>query len=68
MPFIDNPSVAHTTEIAFVYGTTPDTSPLSNIMMDYWLSFGTSLTPNDGKGSKRMLLVSDICWNTHHIS
>ncbi|KAF5325380.1 hypothetical protein D9619_009952 [Psilocybe cf. subviscida] len=45
--------VAHTTEIAFVYGTTPDTSPLSEIMMDYWLSYGTSLTPNDGKGSKR---------------
>lgn len=46
-------TVAHTTEIAYVYGTTSDPSPLSKNIMDYWLSFATSLTPNDGKGSHR---------------
>lgn len=47
------PVVPHGAEIAYVYGTTPDSS-LSKIIMDYWLSFATSLTPNDRKGSQRM--------------
>ncbi|KAJ7059264.1 extracellular triacylglycerol lipase precursor [Mycena amicta] len=46
--------VAHGTEIFWVYGAPPDTSPasvaLSEIMTDYWISFATSLTPNDGLG------------------
>ncbi|KAF7358085.1 Carboxylic ester hydrolase [Mycena venus] len=49
--------VVHGSEIAFVYGTPPDGSAssllLSRAMIDYWVSFTTSLTPNDGRGSKR---------------
>ena len=54
-PYIS--SVAHTTEIFFVYGVPPDNSTsattLSTIMMDYWISFATSLDPNDGLGIER---------------
>ncbi|KAJ7766334.1 Alpha/Beta hydrolase protein [Mycena maculata] len=46
--------VSHGSEITFVYGAPNDTSPssilLSRIMTDYWVSFATSLTPNDGLG------------------
>ncbi|RDX46049.1 extracellular triacylglycerol lipase precursor [Lentinus brumalis] len=48
--------VAHASEIAYVYGQTALTSPipavrlLSEAMVDYWISFAVSLTPNDGKG------------------
>ncbi|KAJ7216390.1 extracellular triacylglycerol lipase precursor [Mycena pura] len=55
-PFL---GVAHTAELPYVYGditvaangTGPGT--LSAIMQDYWISFATSLNPNDGKGMKR---------------
>ncbi|KAF7366360.1 Carboxylic ester hydrolase [Mycena sanguinolenta] len=55
-PFL---GVAHLSEIPYVYGditiaangTGPGT--LSEIMQDYWLSFATSLDPNDGKGAPR---------------
>ncbi len=49
-------TVAHASEIAYVYGQTALTSPipavrlLSEAMVDYWISFAVSLTPNDGKG------------------
>ncbi|KAJ6511528.1 extracellular triacylglycerol lipase precursor [Mycena vitilis] len=51
--------VAHLSELPYVYGditiaangTGPGT--LSEIMQDYWISFATSLNPNDGKGAKR---------------
>ncbi|KAJ8523236.1 hypothetical protein ONZ45_g337 [Pleurotus djamor] len=51
--------VAHANEIPFVYGNVtlePVAQPvkhLSNIMMDYWLSFSSVLHPNDGKGLDR---------------
>ncbi|KAJ6552243.1 esterase 1, partial [Mycena vulgaris] len=49
--------VFHSSEIAFVYGAPNDASPsallLSRIMTDYWISFATSLTPNDGLGIPR---------------
>ncbi|KAJ7206504.1 extracellular triacylglycerol lipase precursor [Mycena pura] len=49
--------VAHGTEVDYVYGTPSDTSPaamsISRIMTDYWVSFATSLTPNDGLGVSR---------------
>ncbi|KAF9484148.1 triacylglycerol lipase 3 [Pholiota conissans] len=49
--------VAHSTEINYVFNTlinkTPTAQALSITMQDYWLSFVTSLTPNDGRGSKR---------------
>ncbi|KAF7290221.1 Carboxylic ester hydrolase [Mycena indigotica] len=47
--------VAHGLEVPSVYGAPFDTSDssvaLSKIMVDYWLSFATSLTPNDGCGA-----------------
>ncbi|KAG6834989.1 hypothetical protein H0H93_005872, partial [Arthromyces matolae] len=57
--------VYHGSEIPYVYGgltsaTSPSTSlALSGIMMDYWISFATSLDPNDGHGaSLKSLLTS----------
>ncbi|KAJ2920605.1 hypothetical protein H1R20_g16490, partial [Candolleomyces eurysporus] len=64
--------VLHGSEIQFVFGQIPPTSPeslppylppygsadeaarnLSTIMMDYWISFAVTLSPNDGKGIQR---------------
>lgn len=51
--------VAHNTEVPFVYGSVitlnqpPSANALSVAMIDYWLSFATSLDPNDGLGSPR---------------
>ena len=49
--------VPHAAEIAFVYGqvlpTDSASQSLSAVMMDYWISFTVSLTPNDGKGVER---------------
>ncbi|KAG7090605.1 hypothetical protein E1B28_009707 [Marasmius oreades] len=52
-----NPSlgVSHGSEVLFVFGgvTNPADVPLSRTMIDYWVSFVTSLDPNDGKGLPR---------------
>ncbi|THV00777.1 extracellular triacylglycerol lipase precursor [Dendrothele bispora CBS 962.96] len=44
-------------ELGYVYGTTMNSTPsdlrLSLNMIDYWVSFATSLDPNDGLGSPR---------------
>ncbi|KAF9477645.1 extracellular triacylglycerol lipase precursor [Pholiota conissans] len=49
--------VSHGSEVFFVYGAPPDTSApallLSSLMIDYWVSFATSLDPNDGHGLPR---------------
>ncbi|KAJ7199025.1 extracellular triacylglycerol lipase precursor [Mycena pura] len=51
--------VAHSSDLNYVYGTVPanDTSPaafqLSKIIIDYWVSFATSLDPNDKHGNPR---------------
>lgn len=49
--------VTHGTEVVYVYGAPPTTNAsdvaISRMMMDYWISFATSLNPNDGKGSTR---------------
>ncbi|KAG7445244.1 esterase 1 [Guyanagaster necrorhizus] len=51
--------VSHGSEIPFVYGTlgslneTAAANELSVMMIDYWVSFATSLDPNDGHGSSR---------------
>jgi acetylcholinesterase len=59
-PQPDNPpslGVSHGSEVLFVYGAPPDPSDsaiaLSKTMIDYWVSFATSLDPNDGKGTIR---------------
>ncbi|CAK5266237.1 unnamed protein product [Mycena citricolor] len=49
--------IDHGAEVNYVLGGLNDTTPsavqLSRVMMDYWISFATSLTPNDGIGSQR---------------
>ncbi|KAF8181104.1 esterase 1 [Pholiota molesta] len=51
--------VAHSSEINYVFGgainnfKTPAAQALSTNIQDYWLSFVTTLTPNDGRGSRR---------------
>ncbi|KAJ7136677.1 extracellular triacylglycerol lipase precursor [Mycena epipterygia] len=49
--------VFHSSEINFVYGVPSDNSSssalISRVMVDYWVSFATSLTPNDGLGTPR---------------
>jgi hypothetical protein len=54
-------TVSHGSEVLFVYGAPPDTSAsalnLSRIMIDYWVSFATSLDPNDGHGTPRKCLI-----------
>ncbi|KAF8170778.1 esterase 1 [Pholiota molesta] len=56
-PALGSIGVAHSTEINYVFNTlikkTPTAQALSTAMQDYWLSFVTSLSPNDGRGSKR---------------
>ncbi|KAF4613207.1 hypothetical protein D9613_010914 [Agrocybe pediades] len=49
--------VFHGSEVPYVYGAPSDTSAsslhVSSLMIDYWVSFATSLDPNDGKGVPR---------------
>ncbi|KAJ3886403.1 extracellular triacylglycerol lipase precursor [Lentinula edodes] len=49
--------VSHGSEIVFVYGAPPNPNAsatgLSEAMIEYWVSFATSLDPNDGKGISR---------------
>ncbi|PFH50825.1 hypothetical protein AMATHDRAFT_60267 [Amanita thiersii Skay4041] len=49
--------VGHAFEIPYVYGVVQNPSKsaarLSAIMIDYWVSFATSLDPNDGRGFPR---------------
>ena len=60
-------TVAHKAEVPYVYGETALTSPvasvrlLSEAMVDYWISFAVSLTPNDGKGLNSAFIV-DTDW------
>jgi hypothetical protein len=55
-------SVSHGSEVLFVYGLPPNatlsSATLSLQIIDYWISFATSLDPNDGRGSLRMLSSS----------
>jgi acetylcholinesterase len=53
-------AVAHTTEIPYVFGglwqtpigpSGPGFEKLSPIVIDYWISFAASGSPNDGKGA-----------------
>ncbi|KAJ7292498.1 extracellular triacylglycerol lipase precursor [Mycena rebaudengoi] len=49
--------VTHATEITYVYTVPNDRSAsalkISSLMTDYWVSFATSLDPNDGRGVPR---------------
>ncbi|KAJ7124263.1 esterase 1 [Mycena epipterygia] len=49
--------VSHGSEVFYVYGAPVDPSPSSmlmgQLMPNYWISFATSLSPNDGLGLSR---------------
>jgi acetylcholinesterase len=51
--------VFHSSELTYFkfYGDLAKNGPsawLSRVMLDYWISFAVSLTPNDGKGTNSM--------------
>jgi len=50
--------VFHSSELPYLFGDMskngpPKSARLSRTMLDYWISFAVSLTPNDGKGTIR---------------
>ena len=52
--------VYHSSEVLYLFTNlstivTPKVANLSRNMLDYWISFAVSLTPNDGKGSSSAL-------------
>jgi carboxylesterase type B len=63
----------HSSEIFYVFGTlserpevkevTPTAAKLSQMMMDYWISFANTLDPNDGKGSIRKFELADYTFD-----
>ena len=42
--------VSHASELPYFFGQS-SSARLSRVMLDYWISFAVSLTPNDGKGT-----------------
>lgn len=60
--------VAHGSEVPYIYGPPGDTSPssflISKVMIDYWVSFATSLTPNDGLGVPRKYFIPFSYWRS----
>ncbi|THU76586.1 alpha/beta-hydrolase [Dendrothele bispora CBS 962.96] len=57
VPVPDFVNVTHSSEIFYVFGDlevmTPTARKLSSTMMDYWISFANSLSPNDLSGNAR---------------
>jgi hypothetical protein len=52
--------VFHSVELPYLFGGLAKSGPtkvawLSRVMLDYWISFAVSLTPNDGKGTSSTL-------------
>ncbi|KAH9049183.1 esterase 1 [Lactarius hengduanensis] len=50
--------VSHASELPYLFldvnkNGPPKSARLSRTMLDYWISFAVSLTPNDGKGTQR---------------
>ncbi|KAJ7643875.1 extracellular triacylglycerol lipase precursor [Roridomyces roridus] len=57
--------VSHGLELSYLFGKLDGTASatfLSLVMMDYWISFATSLTPNDGFGFPRPRWTQ---WTSH---
>ena len=57
--------VFHTAELPYLFGNVSTTAPpkvanLSRMMLDYWISFAVSLTPNDGKGTISALRSASV--------
>jgi len=61
--------VYHGSEVPFVYGAPPNASAtatsLSGAMLDYWISFATSLNPNDGHGNTR--IISNLLFHSQNL-
>ena len=59
--------MTHKAEVPYVYGeaaqasSNPAVRLLSEAMVDYWISFAVSLTPNDGKGLNSTSIRSRHC-------
>ena len=52
--------VYHTVELQYLFGNLSTSGPpkvasFTRSMMDYWISFATTLNPNDGKGTSSTL-------------
>ena len=52
--------VFHTAEFPYLFGNVstsglPKVAKFARDLMDYWISFAVSLTPNDGKGTSSTL-------------
>ena len=52
--------VFHSSELVYLFedlakNGTSNAARLSRVMLDYWISFTVSLTPNDGKGTNSRL-------------
>ena len=57
--------VFHSVELPYLFGGLAKSGPpkvawLSRVMLDYWISFAVSLTPNDGKGTSSELSYASI--------
>jgi hypothetical protein len=55
--------VYHSSELLYLFvdlstNAPPNVANLSRMMLDYWISFAVSLTPNDGKGTKSTLRIA----------
>ena len=64
---VPNPAIGafHGVEILYLFVNTnttgrPNVANLRRKMLDYWISFAVSLTPNDGKGSSSALRCASI--------
>lgn len=60
--------VFHGAEMAYLFknltaGGPPKIARLSRAMLDYWISFAVSLTPNDGKGTRSALCYASIIFH-----
>ena len=59
----------HTSELLYFFetlakenGVETSNTWLSHVMLDYWISFAVSLTPNDGKGMKSVFSYASLCY------
>ncbi|KAH9977929.1 Alpha/Beta hydrolase protein [Lactifluus volemus] len=55
--------VYHGSELPYLFGDLakngpPKAAQLSRVMLDYWISFAVSLTPNDGRGATRVFGIA----------
>jgi hypothetical protein len=67
-------AVSHGLEVFYVYGfissTFPPAASLSQTIIDYWISFATSLDPNDNHGNiicKQAFVFADLYTNRRSI-